>query len=233
MSFRRKRFLYCVAGILCLVSGLSITVAVSANLWIHARALCVTGAKLVNASGEELEKFLADIRYGLFHGEKVRQCGLGGRPVHFSFFQDMWKVTPASIHLSVILFSAVQIVFALVATVFSMYNTFGKPFETLHGPTGLYLWNAISCSCGFIVLVLFSMEVKLHHLSEKIANYNEKKFIFKTHEENYEKSYWIIFICSSVHFLNILLIRLTGVRFPFQKSKESELSTITAVELMY
>ncbi|MGH0141442.1 UNVERIFIED_CONTAM: hypothetical protein FKN15_074226 [Acipenser sinensis] len=56
-----------------------------------------------------------------------------------------------------------------------MYNAFGNPYETLHGPLGLYLWNFISCSCGCLVMILFASEVKLHRLSEKIANYKEKQ----------------------------------------------------------
>lgn len=26
-----------------------------------------------------------------------------------------------------------------------MFNAFGSPYETLHGPLGLYLWSFISC----------------------------------------------------------------------------------------
>ncbi|PNI78246.1 T0022077 isoform 3, partial [Pan troglodytes] len=32
----------------------------------------------------------------------------------------------------------------MVGTAFFMYNAFGKPFETLHGPLGLYLLSFIS-----------------------------------------------------------------------------------------
>lgn len=51
---------------------------------------------------------------------------------------------PASIHVSVILFCLALFVFALIATGFFMYNAFGNPYETLHGPLGLYLWSFIS-----------------------------------------------------------------------------------------
>ena len=36
------------------------------------------------------------------------------------------------------------IVSTLVGTAFFMHNAFGKPFETLHGPLGLYLLSFIS-----------------------------------------------------------------------------------------
>ncbi|PNJ72913.1 CLRN1 isoform 5, partial [Pongo abelii] len=39
----------------------------------------------------------------------------------------------------------------MLGTAFFMYNAFGKPFETLHGPLGLYLLSFISGSCGCLV----------------------------------------------------------------------------------
>lgn len=95
-----------------------------------------------------------------------------------------------------------------------------------------YFFFSLSGSCGCLIMILFSSEVKIHHLSEKIANYKEGNFIFKTNSEQFANSFWIILVCSLVHFLNVLLIRLAGFDFPFSKSKDSE--TVTgAVDLMY
>ncbi|NXT86837.1 CLRN1 protein, partial [Anhinga rufa] len=150
----------------------------------------------------------------------------------FLVFPDLLKIIPASIHVSVILFCTVLIVFALVGAGFFMFNAFGSPYETLHGPIGLYLWSFIACSCGCLIMILFSSEVKIHHLSEKIANFKEGSFTFKTHSEQFANSFWIILVCSLVHFLNALLIRLAGFEFPFSKSKDSGTAT-GAVDLMY
>ncbi|KAM7161290.1 clarin-1 [Macrochelys suwanniensis] len=233
MPAQQKKVIFCIAGVLSFACALGIAAAVGTQLWIKGTILCKTGALLVNATGPELEKFIGEIQYGLFYGERVRQCGLGGRPFRFSFFPDLLKIIPASIHVSVILFCTVLIVFALVGTGFFMYNAFGNPYETLHGPVGLYLWSFISCSCSCLIMILFSSEVKIHHLSEKIANYREGSFIFKTHNEQFQDSFWIILVCSLVHFLNVLLIRLAGFEFPFSKSKESETTTTGAADLMY
>lgn len=65
--------------------------------------------------------------------------------VLFLVFPDLLKIIPASIHVSVILFCTVLIVFALVGAGFFMFNAFGSPYETLHGPVGLYLWSFIAC----------------------------------------------------------------------------------------
>ncbi|XP_065603892.1 clarin-1 [Cyrtonyx montezumae] len=232
MPAPQKKILFCLAGAFSFACALGTAAAIGTQLWVKGTILCKTGALLVNASGPELDKFIGDIQYGLFHGERVRQCGLGGRPSQFSFFPDLLKIIPASIHVSVILFCTVLIIFTLVGMGFFLYNAFGSPYETLHGPVGLYLWSFISCSCGCLIVILFSSEVKIHHLSEKIANFKEKSFTFKTHSERFADSFWIILACSLVHFLNALLIRLAGFEFPFSKPKDSGTAT-GAADLMY
>ena len=81
-------------------------------------------------------------------------------------------------------------------------------------------------------MILIASEVKLHHLSEKIANYKEGTYAYKTQSEKYTASFWVVFICFFVHFLNGLLIRLAGFQFPFAKSKDTETANVAA-DLMY
>ncbi|XP_009940713.2 clarin-1 [Opisthocomus hoazin] len=232
MPAQQKKIIFCTAGVLSFTCALGTAAAVGTQLWVKGMILCKTGALLVNATGQELQKFIGEIQYGLLHGERVRQCGLGGRPFQFSFFPDLLKIIPASIHVSIILFCAALIVFALVGTGFFLLNAFGSPYETLHGPVGLYLWSFIACCCGCLIVILFASEVKIHHLSEKIANFKEGSFTFKTHSEQFAGSFWIVLVCSLVQFLNALLIRFAGFEFPFSKSKDSG-TTTGAADLMY
>lgn len=91
---------------------------------------------------------------------------------------------------------------------------------------------SVAGSCGCLVMILFASEVKIHHLSEKIANDKEGTYAYKTQSEKYTASFWVVFICFFVHFLNGLLIRLAGFQFPFAKSKDTE-TTNVAADLMY
>ncbi|XP_021052438.1 clarin-1 isoform X1 [Mus pahari] len=247
MPSQQKKIIFCTAGVLNFLCALGVVTAVGTPLWVKATILCKTGALLVNASGKELDKFMGEMQYGLFHGEGVRQCGLGARPFRFScksmkeryeekgetsVFPDLVQAIPVSIHINIILFSMILVVLTMVGTAFFMYNAFGKPFETLHGPLGLYLVSFISGSCGCLVMILFASEVKIHHLSEKIANFKEGTYAYRTQNEKYTTSFWVVFICFFVHFLNGLLIRLAGFQFPFTKSKETE-TTNVASDLMY
>lgn len=82
------------------------------------------------------------------------------------------------------------------------------------------------------MLILFSSEVKMHNLSEKIANYKEGGFLFKTQTEYFGKSFWIVLICTFIHFINIFFIRLAGYDFPFSKSKNID-SSPGSIDFMY
>ncbi|XP_023678939.1 clarin-1 isoform X2 [Paramormyrops kingsleyae] len=239
MPNRQKKFIFCVGGVLSFACVLVVAAAMGTQFWLKGTVLCKTGAQLVNATGPELEKFMGRISYGLFHGQRLKQCGLGGRPLRFSFFPDLMGAIPIVLHGSVLFFCAVLIVFSAVASAFFLFNAFSRPYETLHGPLGLYLWNFISypeCRgtgvCSSLVMTLFASEVRFHRLSEKIANYNESSFVYKTHSEQFDYSYWLILFTFLTHLLNILLIRLAGIQFPFQEAKEPDVSS-GASDLMY
>ncbi|XP_047420511.1 clarin-1 isoform X2 [Sciurus carolinensis] len=206
MPNQQKKIIFCLAGVLSFVCALGVVTALGTPLWIKATILCKTGALLVNASGQELDKF--------------------------TVFPDLLKAIPVSIHVNVILFSTILTVVTMAGTALFMYNAFGKPFETLHGPLGLYLLSFISGSCGCLVMILFASEVKIHHLSEKIANHEEGTYAYKTQGETYATCFWVVFVCFFVHFLNGLLIRLAGFQFPFAKSKDTE-TTNVAADLLY
>ncbi|KAG9348199.1 hypothetical protein JZ751_001934 [Albula glossodonta] len=172
MPSRQKKVIFCLAGVLSFACVLVVAAAMGTQFWVKGTVLCKTGAQVVNATGPELEKFIGKISYGLFHGQRLKQCGLGGRPFRFS------------------------------------------------------------CSCSCLVMILFASEVKFHRLSEKIANYNESTFVYKTYTERFDRSFWIILFTFLSHTLNILLIRLAGIQFPFQEAKEATVNT-GASDLMY
>ncbi|KAL2096664.1 hypothetical protein ACEWY4_008812 [Coilia grayii] len=232
MANRQERIIFAFGGILCFTCVMMVAAAMGTRFWVKGTVLCKTGAQLVNATDPELDKFIGNVSYGLFHGQRVKQCGLGGRPFRFSFFPDLLEAIPVNLHISVIFFCGVLILFSSISTAFFMYNAIGHPYETLHGPLGLYLWNFISCLCSCLVMILFAAEVKIHRLSERIANFREVNFLYKTYTEQYDRSYWLISFTFLIHALNILLIRLAGFEFPFQVAKETELGT-GASDLMY
>ncbi|XP_026883478.2 clarin-1 isoform X2 [Electrophorus electricus] len=144
MHNRQKKVIFSAGGVFSFACVLIVATAMGTRFWVKATVLCTTGAQLVNATGPELDKFIGSVNYGLFQGQRLKQCGLGGRPFSFSFFPDLVDVIPVSLHGSVLFFCAVLILFSSLCSAFFMYNAFGSPYETLHGPLGLYMWNMSS-----------------------------------------------------------------------------------------
>ncbi|KAK1899582.1 Clarin-1 [Dissostichus eleginoides] len=230
MPSLQQTLLFSLSGVLALSSGLLSAVVSGLPLWVGGSVLCLTGAELVNASGPELEKFRGELSYGLLGGRRVRQCGLGGRASSFYFFPELLSAIPVGLHVSVLFFCGVVVLF-LRGLRLLLFNAFGRPYETLQGPLGLYLWTAISCVSSCLVMILFASEVSLNHLSDRIVNFNEASFVYRTHSERFGRCFWLFFLVFLLHAVNFLLIRLTGVQFPF-RGKESELSG-GAADLMY
>ncbi|KAG7257890.1 hypothetical protein CRUP_007041, partial [Coryphaenoides rupestris] len=210
MPSRQKQVLLCAAGVLSCAAVLTVCASLGSARWLRGAALCRTGAALVNASGAELHKFVGPLTYGLFQGER--------------------RVVPLGLHATVIFFCGVLLLCSSLASGFFFFNAFGSPYEALQGPPGLYLWSASCCVCSCLVMILFAAEVKLHHLSKRIANFNEV-FDYETHSETYDVSYWLFLLVFFIHALNFLLIRLAGIDFPFRE-KKSEVTT-GAADLMY
>ncbi|XP_062241824.1 clarin-1 [Platichthys flesus] len=231
MSSGNRRVFFSVSGVLGLCCALTAAVVTGLPLWIRGTALCRTGAELVNATGPELDKFLGELSYGLFTGQRLKQCGLGGRASRFYFFPELQSVVPTALHVTIIFFCGVVVLFSSVATGFFFVNAFGRPYEMLQGPMGLYLWTFICCVSSGLVMILFASEVKLYHLSDRIANFNEVNFVFQTHSERYDRCFWLFFLVFLLHGINFLLIRLAGIQFPFRETKESDGSG--GADLMY
>ncbi|XP_068601468.1 clarin-1 [Brachionichthys hirsutus] len=231
MPTRHQRLLFSASGLLGLGCALAAAVATGLPCWVTGTVVCRSAAELVNATGAELEQFRGRLSYGLFLAHKVKRCGLGERPARVSVFPDLLGAIPAGLHVAVLFFCGAATLLSSVASGFFFFNALGRPYETLHGPTGLYLWSFTCGVCSCLVLVLFASEVNLHQLSDRIANFNEGN-VFRTHGEQYGRCFWLFLLVFLLHGLNMVLIRLAGIRFPFQDAKEAEPSG-GAADLMY
>ncbi|KAM9830710.1 clarin-1 [Syngnathus typhle] len=229
---RYKRLLLSFGGALAACCALATAVSAGLPSWVDGSVLCRTGAELVNATGSELNKFVGRLAYGLFHGERVKTCGLGGRTSRFSIFSELLDAIPAGLHVTIIIFCGALIVFSSVSSGFFFFNAFGRPYETLHGPLGLYLWTSICCACSFLVVVLFASEVRIERLSERIANFKEVTFVFQTHGESFDICFWILLLVFFLHAFNALMIPLAGMNFPMLRRKDLDPSG-GAADLMY
>ncbi|CAL1587817.1 unnamed protein product [Knipowitschia caucasica] len=228
----QKKLLLSLAAVLSLVCALLAVVAIAMPFWIKAMVLCRTGAELVNATASELQDFIGDVQYGLLKGTRGRQCGLGTRPAAFYFFSPLLVHIPAGLHVTVLVFSSVVVLFSSLSCGFFFYNAFGRPSHVVSGPSGLNLWTIIIGSAAFLVLVLFSAEVTIGGVTERIANFGETSFVFQTHSERFERCYWLFLLVLLLQSVNLLLTRLSGIHFVCHHGNKPP-ETQTGEEIMY
>ncbi|XP_019408878.1 PREDICTED: clarin-2 [Crocodylus porosus] len=226
-----KKTLFALASAMSFVSFILIVVAMATQKWITGKILCKTGADLVNATDPELVKFIGDIYYGLFRGGKVRQCGLGGRRSKFTLFPHLVKKLNTGLHVMIIIFLCVAISFALISFGFCILNIIQVPYRAIKGPAGICLWNLLAGGFTALAVASFIAAVKLHHLTERIANFQEN-FQFVVLEEQYEGSFWLCVASATAHGVNLLLIALSAIHFPEFKTKTEE-ANVTAEDIMY
>ncbi|KAL8207583.1 UNVERIFIED_CONTAM: Clarin-2 [Gekko kuhli] len=200
--------------------------------WTTGKILCKTGAELVNATDPELVKFIGEIYYGLFGGGKMRKCGLGGRRSRFTIFPHLVKQLNTTLHLLIIFFLCAAFAFALVSLGFCIFNIIKVPYRAIHGPAGIALWNFLAGGSAVLAVTSFMAAVKLHNLTERIANFRENIFRFVILEEQYEESFWLCVASAAVHGVNLLLVAISGIRFPTLKTKTEE-ANVTAEDIMY
>ncbi|XP_039398477.1 clarin-2 [Mauremys mutica] len=227
-----KKTSFALTAALSFVSFLLIVIAMGTQKWMTGKILCKTGADLVNATDPELVKFIGDIYYGLFRGGKIRQCGLGGRRSKFTIFPHLVKKLNAGLHVMILIFLCAAISFALVSFGFCILNAIKVPYRAIKGPAGICLWNLLAGGFTALAVASFIAAVKLHRLTERIANFQENVFQFVILEEQYESSIWLCVASATSHVVNLLLIAISGVRFPEFKTKTEE-ATVTAEDIMY
>ncbi|XP_066487681.1 clarin-2 [Tiliqua scincoides] len=227
-----KQTLFASIAVLSFASFILILVAMGSPKWMTGKILCKTGAELVNATDPELIKFMGEIYYGLFGGGKMRQCGLGGRRSKFRIFPHLVRKLNTPLHVAIIVFLCVAFSFALVSLGFCVLNIMQVPYRAITGPTGIALWNFIAG--GFVVLAAtsFMAAVKLHNLTERIANFRENIFRFVLLEEQYEYCFWLCVASAAIHGVNVLLAAISLIRFPSRKTKTEE-ANVTAEDIMY
>ncbi|OCT96739.1 clarin-2 [Xenopus laevis] len=227
-----KKILFSLASVVSFVSFLLIVISMGTQKWVTGKILCQTGVDLVNASDPELVKFIGDIYYGLFQGGKVRQCGLGKRRFKFSIFPHMVKKLNTSLHVFIILFLCSAIAFALISFGFCIYNAIKVPYRSIKGPAGICLWNLIAGLFIVFAVSSFIAAMKLHSLTERIANFRENVFTIVILEEHYEDSFWLCVASGATHAFNMLLMAMSNIRLPKFKTKTQE-ANVTAEDIMY
>ncbi|XP_064603650.1 clarin-3-like isoform X1 [Liolophura sinensis] len=109
-----------------------------------------------------------------------------------------------------IVMAALGIAWGLIAFGFGCFNVLSHPIETITGPVGLYVWNAIAAFftllCVILYTVLYYQDLKVNILLEVDL---ENQWVSKGTTPGY--SFWLVVGATLAFAINILLVFLGGV----------------------
>ncbi|KAF0021568.1 hypothetical protein F2P81_026179 [Scophthalmus maximus] len=122
--------------------------------------------------------------------------------------------------MMVILFLLVAIGFALVSLSFCIYNARKVPYQSIKGHKGLYLWNFIAA-------------MRHHHLTERVANYQENLFVLVVLDDGLDLSFWLGVGSVATHFAVCGVVAMSRIKLPKPEIKKPEEPTISSLDLLY
>lgn len=124
--------------------------------------------------------------------------------------------------VSVIVALSLAIVMGLVTIGFSVFNVFGRPIETITGPMGLYLWNALALIFTAVTLVLFGLLFGLE-LSENFMMFDDVNIGWESKgRTDLDYSFYLIVGAAAAFLLNFLLLCLSGQTCSCSYSRSGE-----------
>uniref|UniRef100_A0A224Z0T3 Uncharacterized protein n=1 Tax=Rhipicephalus zambeziensis TaxID=60191 RepID=A0A224Z0T3_9ACAR len=128
-----------------------LTVSLATQDWIEAKPVMLVYVSNNSIQQAENEgKFKGEVSFGLFHGKKTLNYGLGPRHSTFSIKEELQKNPTLMIFglwLVTVLGISLAVVFGLVSCIFAIVNSVMTPVEAITGRAGLYLWNTVGGWC--------------------------------------------------------------------------------------
>ncbi|KAH6948842.1 hypothetical protein HPB50_026578 [Hyalomma asiaticum] len=146
-----------------------LTVSLATQEWIEAKPVMLVYVSNNSIQQDENEgKFKGEVSFGLFHGKKTLNYGLGPRHSTFSIKEELQKNPTLMIFglwLVTVLGISLAVVFGLVSCIFAIVNSVMTPVEAITGRAGLYLWNTVGGLFCLVAIISWVVQfyLKLSH----------------------------------------------------------------------
>ncbi|XP_064603651.1 clarin-3-like isoform X2 [Liolophura sinensis] len=185
----------------CVIAIGLITAALATDYWVVSQPTL----ELKN------ETNTGSVNFGLFHGNQNLNY-LGARPkeIWVKDYALTYGMFDYGLWVGTIVMAALGIAWGLIAFGFGCFNVLSHPIETITGPVGLYVWNAIAAFftllCVILYTVLYYQDLKVNILLEVDL---ENQWVSKGTTPGY--SFWLVVGATLAFAINILLVFLGGV----------------------
>ncbi|CAG5135671.1 unnamed protein product [Candidula unifasciata] len=153
----------------------------------------------------------ANISFGLFAGYKSINFGLGDRPHTLESGKSMewFGLFSFPVYVATLVMLNLAVVCGFLSVGFGFFNVFGRPIETITGPSGLYVWNGLSfvfATAAFgTYLGLYFSQLKVNILKpEELSSFTSGD------HTNLDYSFYFVVGAAASFILNLVLLSLSG-----------------------
>ncbi|XP_007894255.1 clarin-3 [Callorhinchus milii] len=227
----RKKLMFLAGFSASLGTCILIAAIMATDNWITSSVHCMANST-GNATGE------LQLRYGLFEGVREKLgCPLlidDGDVKVMELFGD--TNSAKHIHIVVILFTVLGLVFSFLSTIVTFYNSLSNPYETICGPLSVYACSSVSCIVMFLAMILFVINTKVNDLSTILVRNSvpQTTIELKHKSDSYGYSFWLILLSLALNITSIVIV-YTYQHANYTKQKEQQRPTEYAPKdvLMY
>ncbi|KAH9508572.1 hypothetical protein Btru_052052 [Bulinus truncatus] len=138
-----------------------------------------------------------------------------------------------SLYVSTLVMLVLAIVWGLVAIGFAVFNVFGRPIETITGPTSLYFWNILALLFSLAAIGCY-LALFLTQLKQNILTLQDQQTFSSRNHTFLDLSFYFVVGAAGAFLLNLFFLCLSGQKCScdYLNSSEKEVDS-EAVELCF
>ncbi|XP_074597481.1 clarin-2 [Brevipalpus obovatus] len=222
---RTKKVFTFMTFIICLIALALLLASLATHKWVISKPERIKFQNAPDIRDQVIDsdgrKFKGDIYFGLFHGTKILNYGLGDRTTALWIKEELMR-NPSLMQFGLWLFTvlsiAIAILFGLVSLIFAIINTVITPIEVITGLRGLFLWNGFAALfCGAACLSWFvQYQNKLKYNVLTVEEINDGWT--SENRSRFGYSYFLVALSMLLFLLNILIIFM-AIKRPILRMK--------------
>jgi len=219
MNFQKRSLIFVTFFVSCLAISL-LAAGLGTEHWVEAEC---------RREGDFSSKSNGSVHFGLFHGARHLNSGLGDRHYPMNMIKILYRERTFlmyELYIATIALASAAILFGIIGALLAIVNTAYNPMEAICHVPGLYVSNglALVCSLGAVVTWMVQFYLKLTHNTLIREDRDEGRWRSEGMAV-FGYSFWLSVLATVCFLLNIIII-LATTRDPNARKKKKELLSL-------
>jgi len=203
MNFKKRSLIFVTFFVSCLAISL-LAASLGTEHWVEAEC---------RRDGDFSDKSNGTVNFGLFHGSRHLNSGLGDRHYPMNMLKVLYRERTFlmyELYISTIALVCAGILFGIFGSLLAIVNTAYNPIEAICHVPGLYICNGLGlvCTVGGIVTWMVQFYLKLTH-NVLIREDRDEGRWRSGGMAVFGYSFWLTVLAAICFLLNIIIILVT------------------------